>query len=82
MDVLEIMRPKCGHGGIYGFKSQFLNFIKDDSKYTNLRTDLINDAWELINFTENNKNIFSDEYQLNNILEFINLSNFKVLNIS
>ncbi len=63
-DVLEIMRPCCGHGGINGFKTTALRFLsnRDDlidtlqiNKYDSIRSNLIKEAWSFILFTENNK---------------------------
>ncbi len=54
-DVLEIMRPCCGHGGINGFKRDFLYFACAPNQLPNaaeLRENLIREAWEWIAETE------------------------------
>jgi len=61
-DVLEIMRPCAGHGGISGFQRRYLNFASDRDPYFALFTDpittrekLINESWKFIYKTENIK---------------------------
>lgn len=61
-DVLEIMRPCCGHGGIYGFRRGVLRFgnDRDDAKSylqtpEDIREQLINEAWNWISLTEARK---------------------------
>lgn len=58
-DVLDIMRPCCGHGGRTGFRSQALRFLgpRDGSGMTNptVRDALIEEAWCLIRATEAKK---------------------------
>jgi hypothetical protein len=58
-DVLEIMRPCCGHGGIQGFQQDNLRFAgKRDpqaalfEKAAVLRARLIQEAWQWIQATE------------------------------
>ena len=56
-DVLEIMRPCCGHGGIMGFKREFLHFAGPRDPHSNqfpaeIREKLIQEAWEWIAETE------------------------------
>ena len=75
-DVLEIMRPCCGHGERDCFNSNYFRFLKDNQQYKDIRNDLIEDAWKLIEYTENNKEIFKDNtlYRLLDILP-----NYKLL---
>jgi len=77
-DVIEIMRPICGHGGILGFNSKYLSFLIDD---TQVRNDLIFDAWKLIKYSEDNQHLFTDNNHLYKLLEILNdnKSNFKIL---
>jgi hypothetical protein len=55
-DVLDIMRPCCGHGGRMGFKERALCFLgpRDDplARQPITRLALIDEAWELIQATE------------------------------
>jgi len=58
-DVLEIMRPCCGHGGLAGFKRKYLRFCGSaDELAANLpaasevREALILEAWKWIRETE------------------------------
>jgi len=58
-DVLEIMRPCCGHGGIDGFRQKMFRFAGDRDPLMNLfedpsalRKQFIQQAWELIQITE------------------------------
>jgi hypothetical protein len=66
-DVLEIMRPCCGHGERDCFNSNYFRFLKDNK---DIRNDLIEDAWKLIEYTEDNKEMFKDNtlYRLLDIL--------------
>ncbi|MCX6068604.1 MAG: hypothetical protein NT121_23135, partial [Chloroflexi bacterium] len=66
-DVLEIMRPCCGHGGLYGFKQNFLRFLGERDSYTSLfenpyslRQQLIVEAWEWIKISESKKPQFEN----------------------
>jgi hypothetical protein len=68
-DVLEIMRPCCGHGGIGGFNKNHFIFLgpKDllieyDEGCEDIRNKVINDAWKLISYTEDNEHIFSNDH--------------------
>lgn len=61
-DVLEIMRPTCGHGGIDGFRRgsfRFLGYkdgvVRYDSNNEHVREVMIKEAWKLIVMSENNK---------------------------
>ena len=58
-DVLEIMRPCCGHGGLAGFRREFLHFGgPDDSPALEVpgiaeqRETLVQEAWRWIQSTE------------------------------
>ena len=58
-DVLEIMRPCCGHGGLAGFRPQFLHFGGPDDllavevpDVAAQREALIQEAWRWIQLTE------------------------------
>lgn len=58
-DVLEIMRPCCGHGGLAGFRRQFLHFGGPDDllarevpDIAEQREALIQEAWRWILSTE------------------------------
>lgn len=55
-DVLDIMRPCCGHGGRMGFREQALRFLgrRDDAhaRDPGTRSTLVEDAWILIEATE------------------------------
>jgi len=58
-DVLEIMRPCCGHGGLAGFRHQFLHFGGPDDLLARevpgiaaQREALIQEAWRWIQSTE------------------------------
>lgn len=59
-DVLDIMRP-CGHGGREGFNPNFLSFLKDSIFFEDVRDNLIEDAWKLIEYTEDNKHLFDSK---------------------
>lgn len=60
-DVLEIMRPCCGHGGINGFRKNALRFLghrdPDGKTYGNdyTREQLIKEAWMFISNSEDKK---------------------------
>lgn len=55
-DVLEIMRPCCGHGGLAGFRREFLHFGgPNDLQVPGIaaqREALIQEAWRWIQATE------------------------------
>lgn len=78
-DVLEIMRPCCGHGGINAFRQGALRFAgKRDplaSRFDDpedMRQQLINDAWNFIVATEKIKqNLNGSKNYLADLLEFI-----------
>lgn len=72
-DVLEIMRPVCGHGGRLGFNDKYLRFSGTD------RDDLIEDAWKLIQYTEDNKHLFNNNNHLYKLIEIIENGDYKVL---
>jgi len=61
-DVLEIMRPDCGHGGLEKFRRDALRFSVDGAQLSGekvssdkLREDLIQEAWRFIEGTEAQK---------------------------
>lgn len=81
-DVLEIMRPCCGHGGRNGFKEKALRFLSDRDEfilkdhietYSSIRKTIIDEAWQLIIATENRKHLFSSLGQsfFGNLIEFL-----------
>lgn len=80
-DVLEIMRPLCGHGGILGFNHKFFNFLKNEDEYEYLREYLVLDAWEFITYTEDNAQLFNDNNCLYNMIDYLekNKKKFQVL---
>lgn len=58
-DVLEIMRPCCGHGGLAGFRREFLHFGGPDDLLArevpgiaDQREALVQEAWRWIESTE------------------------------
>ena len=58
-DVLEIMRPCCGHGGRQGFRMKNLRFANDGDPYFDhnpeaaaLRAKIVDEAWQFIHETE------------------------------
>ena len=66
-DVLEIMRPCCGHGGLAGFRRQFLHFGGPDDLLARevpgiaaQREALIQEAWRWIQSTEPLKAFLAD----------------------
>lgn len=66
-DVLEIMRPCCGHGGLAGFRRQFLHFGGPDDVLTRevpgiaeQREALVQEAWRWIQSTEPLKAFLAD----------------------
>jgi hypothetical protein len=66
-DVLEIMRPCCGHGGLAGFRRQFLHFGGPDDVLARevpdiavQREALIQEAWRWIQSTEPLKAFLAD----------------------
>lgn len=66
-DVLEIMRPCCGHGGLAGFRRQFLHFGGPDDLLARevpdiaaQREALIQEAWRWIQSTEPLKSSLTD----------------------
>lgn len=60
-DVLDIMRPCCGHGGREGFRERALRFLGPRDRDTQndrglyIRGQLIEECWGFINNTENKK---------------------------
>lgn len=77
-DVLEIMRVICGHGGRNGFLPERLRFLSTNDKfvskndiklYSEVRENLINDAWKFIEYTENNNHLFT--FNKNNHLDIM-----------
>jgi hypothetical protein len=77
-DVLEIMRPCCGHGDRDGFNSNFLLFMKDKEEYQDIRSNLIEDAWKLIEYTEDNTYLFKNNNHLYKLLEIIGKGDFGI----
>lgn len=66
-DVLEIMRPCCGHGGLAGFRREFLHFggrddrlARDLSDIGETREALVQEAWRWIQATEMLKAFLAD----------------------
>ena len=66
-DVLEIMRPCCGHGGLGGFRREFLHFGSRDDRFAQdlngiaeTREALIQEAWRWIQATETLKAFLAD----------------------
>lgn len=80
-DVLEIMRPLCGHGGLQGFNPKFFNFLSNEKKFEDIRNNLMLDAWYFIIYTENNAKLFNDNNCLYNMIDYIenNKKKFEVL---
>jgi hypothetical protein len=80
-DVLEIMRPCCGHGGRNGFKEKALRFLSNRDElindhienYSSIRKAIIDEAWQLIIATENKKHLFGtcDHSFFGNLIEFL-----------
>jgi hypothetical protein len=64
-DVLEIMRPICGHGGRLGFNKKYLKYSGSDRNF------LIEDAWTLIKYTENNPQLFKNNNHLYKLIDII-----------
>jgi hypothetical protein len=66
-DVLEIMRPCCGHGGLTGFRREFLHFGGPDDLLARevpgiaeQREALVQEAWRWIHSTEPLKAFLAD----------------------
>lgn len=66
-DVLEIMRPCCGHGGLGGFTIKHFRFARQGDPYfkgsqsaRTLRESLVTEAWKFILATEAKKQTFRD----------------------
>lgn len=66
-DVLEIMRPCCGHGGLAGFRREFLHFGGPDDLLAHevpgiaaQREALVQEAWRWIQSTEPLKAFLTD----------------------
>jgi hypothetical protein len=63
-DVLDIMRPCCGHRGKAGFRKEKLYFATGDDgswpEATDIRNSLIDEAWEFIQASEMVKERFRD----------------------
>jgi len=86
-DVLEIMRPCCGHGGIGGFqhhalrflsrKDDFIDYDKNPAHFDGIRQKLINEAWELIYYTEQQKHNFKENNHIESFLEIIQNNPYK-----
>lgn len=73
-DVLDIMRPSCGIGGIFNFKKEYSKLIKE----RNYCDELINECWKLINLTDNNL-LFDSKNSFTLMKELINQNDFKIL---
>jgi ADP-ribosyl-[dinitrogen reductase] hydrolase len=61
-DVLEIMRPCCGHGGRDGFREVALIFLGDRdpvARDADARAQLIDEAWTFIVASEERKDSFA-----------------------
>jgi hypothetical protein len=58
-DVLDIMRPCCGHGGRQGFWEEALLFLGEADEAAQvdaqMRSRLIDEAWQFISTTEDRK---------------------------
>lgn len=74
VDVLDIMRPSCGIGGIFNFKKEYSFLIKE----RNYCDDLIHDCWKLICLTDNNE-IYNSASSLDLVKELIKKNDFKIL---
>jgi len=78
-DVLEIMRPCCGVGGLPAFRRSKLLFLRDDDPYCSraeakedLRETLVQEAWRWIQATEAIKpGLFKVENYMERLLEFL-----------
>ena len=89
-DVLDIMRPCCGHGDIQNFRRSELRFLGPKDNFSNyhlyeeVREELILDAWKLIEYTEDNDVLFNTTennqlYYMLNVIEK-NKLNFNIFN--
>lgn len=79
VDVLEIMRPCCGHGERENFRfNELLSF--DDIKF---RDDLVEDAWKLIEYTAENRHLFSGTNHLYKLVDIVRKNDlgFRILEI-
>jgi len=74
VDVLDIMRPSCGIGGIFNFKKEYSKLIKERNYFT----ELINECWSLICLTDNNE-IYNSVNSFDLIKELIKKNDFKIL---
>ena len=75
-DVLEIMRPCCGHGGIDGFRKKALRFLgaRDQKEWRDaeIRNGFIEEAWYLIRETERLKGTIRNvKDYMGELLEFV-----------
>ena len=76
-DVLDIMRPCCGHGGKPGFRENALRFLgeRDDPESRNpvTRTKVIDEAWELIRVSEERKpELWASQMYFADLLKILN----------
>ena len=85
-DVLEIMRPCCGHGERDGFRQSELRFLssKDQfvdnfEQYSEIRSNLIEDAWKFIEYTEDNRELFKGNRTLYEMLNIIKKNDYGIL---
>ncbi len=74
-DVLDIMRPVCGHGGREGFRKSALRFLSrertgDPERISAIRDTLIEEAWHFIQVTEDLKfTIFESADYMNDVAD-------------
>jgi hypothetical protein len=86
-DVLEIMRPCCGHGGIGSFRREFLHFCGANDQLASripdavkVREDLIQESWRWITETESLKsNLFLSPTYLTHLLDRLDARRFPLL---
>lgn len=89
-DVLEIMRPCAGHGGLAGFQRKYLHFANQTDPFYALFADplelrelLIHEAWSFILKTEEMKILLQDSnHYLLDVLSILEQSpgEFRFLN--
>jgi len=86
-DVLDIMRPCCGHGELDNFRRSELRFLGQKDNFSNyqlyeeIREELILDAWKLIEYTEYNDVLFNTN-ENNQLYSMINIINKNKLNFN
>jgi len=74
VDVLDIMRPSCGIGGIFNFKKEYSKLIKERNYFT----ELINECWNLICLTDNNES-YNSVNSFDLMSKLIKKHDFKIL---